>query len=202
MKCKKTLRRYIIEDYPGKIKKLNRKKVDTTLNRLNQLVSGLHRLIHDTYENDPDLYWFIHDHIYMPDSYYLTDNDDQYMLLDTSLSISDLIKFLKEHDDDIQPLPVRLEDLGFKDFWFYHKPHELHVFEKTLEDSGEKEITEEVVINGDDIYRRKRTTVWEITPGCKSSKSIRYRKLPLTKKIKAAALNTKAAWIKKDEDND
>ena len=55
----------------------------------------------------------------------------------------------------------------------------------------EKEITEEVVIvDGKKLIRRRRTTLWEITPGRKSSKSITYKKLPMTKKLQRAAENT------------
>ena len=73
----------------------------------------------------------------------------------------------------------------------YNKPNETHVFERTINDSGEKEITEEVVIiDGKKLIRRRRTTLWEITPGRKSSKSITYKKLPMTKKLQRAAENT------------
>lgn len=194
MKIKKQGHNYIIQEYEDlDLLKLNRKKTDTALSTLEKSYGMLEKVFTDLYNNDVELYWFIHDHMYLPDSYYMCGDKLAEIISGMHQSIKDLQNFLKEHNDEILPLEhcVTLEELGFKDMFSHHKPNETHVFERTINDSGEKEITEEVVIiDGKKLIRRRRTTLWEITPGCKSSKSITYKKLSMTKKLQRAAENT------------
>lgn len=194
MKIKKQGHNYIVQDYPDLDPlKLNRKKTDTALSALEKSYEMLEKVLTDLYNNDVELYWFIHDHMYLPDSYYMCGDKLIEITSDMHRSIKDLQNFLKEHNDEIlQPEHyVTLEELGFKDMFPYNKPNETHVFERTINDSSEKEITEEVVIvDGKKLIRRRRTTLWEITPGRKSSKSITYKKLSMTKKLQRAAENT------------
>ena len=194
MKIKKQGHNYIIQEYEDlDLLKLNRKKTDTALSTLEKSYRMLEKVFTDLYNNDVELYWFIHDHMYLPDSYYMCGDKLTEITSDMHRSIKDLQNFLKEHNDEILPPEhyVTLEELGFKDMFPYNKPNETHVFERTINDSGEKEITEEVVIvDGKKLIRRRRTTLWEITPGRKSSKSITYKKLSMTKKLQRAAENT------------
>ena len=53
-----------------------------------------------------------------------------------------------------------------------------------------QEIIEEILLL-DEPVRRLRTTLWEKTSYGKSSKSIRYKKLPIGKKLAKAIENTK-----------
>jgi hypothetical protein len=205
MKTKKQGRNYIIQDYEGLDSlKLNRKKTDETLAILEKSCGILAKTITDLHNDDTELYWFIHDHISLPDSYYICSDRLYETMSAMHHSIKDLQKFLKEHDDEILPPEhyITLEDLGFKDMFFYHKPKETHIFERTKIDYGEREVTEEVVIADGEIIRRQRTTLWEITPGCKSSKSIKYKKLRMTKQLKDAAENTIMILNKKKGTND
>lgn len=193
MKTKKQGHNYIIQDYPDTDPlKLNRKKTDRILHNLERSLRLLSKTIADTYDDDTELYWFIHDNIYLPDSYYLCDTRLPESISDIYRSVKDLQEFLQEHDDEILPPEhyVTLADLGFKDMFPYNRLDETHIYERTVKDLGEKEITEEVVIHNSDIFRRQRTTLWEITPGCKSSKSITYKKMRMTKKLERAAKNT------------
>ena len=194
MLSKKQGRSYIVQDYEGDFpRKLNRKKTDKALALLEKSFRAASKAISDLYDDDTELYWFIVDNIWLPDSYYICNDKLPETISDIYRSIKDLQDFLKEHDDEIV-LPenyVTLESLGFQDMFRHDKPNEVHVFEKTVKDLNEKEITEEIVLADDpEIIRRRRTTLWDISPGIKSSRSIRYKKLRMTKKLQRAAENT------------
>ena len=204
MKTKKQGHNYIIQDYPDvDLLKLNRKKTDHVLHNLERSLRLLSKTIADTYDDDTEMYWFIHDHIYLPDSYYMSDANLPEIISDIYRSVKNLQEYLQEHDDEILPPEhyVTLTELGFKDMFPYNRLDETHIYERTVKDLGEKEITEEVVIANENIFRRQRTTLWEITPGCKSSKSITYKKLRMTKKLERAAKNTIEMLNKKKGEN-
>jgi len=193
MKTKKQGHNYIIQDYPDlDFIRLNKKKTDKTLVTINKSLQTLAATVKDLYNNDTTMFWFINDHIYLPETYMYCDMNLPEILEQIQHSVEDLRTFLQEHDDEILPPEhyVTLADLGFKDMFPYNRLDETHIYERTVKDLGEKEITEEVVIHNGDIFRRQRTTLWEIMPGCKSSKSITYKKLRMTKKLERAAKNT------------
>ena len=65
------------------------------------------------------------------------------------------------------------------------------VFEKTLEDSDEQEVVEEIQVTGSGEYlRRKRTIIWDKTTYGRCSRSIKYKKLPIGKKLYHIIQNT------------
>ena len=202
MKSKKQGRSYVIQEYDDQDpQKLNKKKTDTVLNTIEKSLRILAKTFADLYDDDTELYWFIHDHMYLPDSYYICGDKLPESISDIHYSVQDLQEFLQEHDDEILPPKsyITLEDFGFKDMFHYNKVDEPHVYERTIEDLGKKEVTEEVVIYNGDIFHRQRTTLWDITPGCKSSRSITYKKLRMTKKLREAAENSMILIRKRKE---
>ena len=204
MKVKKQGRSYIIQDYEDMDSLvLNRKKTDKVLNTIEKSLQVISKAVADLYDDDAELYWFIHDHIWLPDSYYLCDGKIPDILSDVYRSIVDLQDYLKEHNDEIKPREetICLEELGFKDYLFYHKPDEAHLFERRKSLEGNTETTEEIVFNEGNISRRLRTIIWEETMHGKSSRSIKYQKLPMTKQLQKAAENTLQQMKKKRGNN-
>ena len=64
-------------------------------------------------------------------------------------------------------------------------------YEKTLEDSGEQEVVEEILVTSSgDYLRRKRTIIWDNTTYGRSSKSIKYKNLSIGKKLYKTIQNT------------
>ena len=193
MLSKKQGRSYIVQDYEGDYpRKLNRKKTDKALALLEKSFRAASKAISDLYDDDTELYWFIVDNIWLPDSYYICNDKLPETMSDIYRSIKDLQDFLKEHDDKIKPPEetIRLEDLGFKDFLFNAKADDPHVFERTKYENDDSEVIEEIVFNEGKTFRRIRTTMWEKTKFGKTSTSIKYKKRPLTKELKKAAENT------------
>ena len=80
-------------------------------------------------------------------------------------------------DDDIKPIEElwTLEDEGFH-------THDDKLFEKTIEDSEEKEVVEEVWAIETPIHRL-RTIYWEKVPHGRHSRQIVYKDLPIDKKL-------------------
>ena len=109
--------------------------------------------------------------------------------------IRDCYKYVTTHNDDIRTSETYLnfEDLGYR--WDmslsrYRKNEWPQAYTKTIEDTDEHSIEEEIWIFEDrEVMRRIRTTLWEKTDYGKSSRSITYRKKPVTKKIKLVATN-------------
>ena len=54
----------------------------------------------------------------------------------------------------------------------------------------EKEVVEEIVYYENKLYHRIRTTLWSYRNGWKSSVSIKYKKLPMGKKLMKIIKNT------------
>ena len=59
-----------------------------------------------------------------------------------------------------------------------------------LEDTEEKEVTEEIVAGPEGTVKRIRTIIWEKTDGGRRSQSIIYRKKPIGKKLLKIVRNT------------
>lgn len=64
------------------------------------------------------------------------------------------------------------------------------LWEKEIETEDLKEITEEIIITEKETLHRMRTLIWEKIENGKKSKSITYRKLPISKKLQKVIDNT------------
>lgn len=74
--------------------------------------------------------------------------------------------------------PDTLEDLGYTS----NIPE---VYEKLLHRSTTQEVTEEIIVCEHPV-RRQRTIIWDEKDGVKSSTAIKYKKLPIGKKLSEA----------------
>lgn len=103
-------------------------------------------------------------------------------------NLHDLEKQLKTHNDEILPIEdiMLLSDLGYKEL----RVSRHQMWELVREDTSEQEVVEEILLREEPV-RRLRTTIWEATDHGRHSKSIRYRKLPIGKKLAKVIANTK-----------
>ena len=175
--------------------RLGRKKTDAVLKKLSSSLQNVADIMDDLYNNNYPLYRLVCSEAFSDAC--IEFDDGKNWKLDWLISgLHKLQDTLSTHDDDIRPDPeyVTMYDLGFKNeyrdgtFW-----------EKVIEESDEKSVVEEVQTQVSPPLRRLRTTIWEKTDYGKSSKSITYKKLSLTKEIRKAAENT--ARILQNEGN-
>lgn len=168
--------------------KLNKKKTDHIISSLIHRFGSLENVLEDIQREDPDVGNFVLDIVLKSlynMSYYSDAQDFQYQIQNVLKDLVDLQEFLKTHDDEIKPEEevVLLSDLGYK------KDYVGKLWGKILEDTDEKEVTEEILLYEKPL-RRIRTIIWEKTDYGKSSKSIRYKKMPIGKKLEKAIENT------------
>ena len=171
--------------------KLNKKKMDQALSVLIQAFSSTGETLDSICSETPDIWNFICKMAFDLEYYYncYTDDYDLKGRVHKALEdLEDLQEQLRAHDDEIPIYEeiVTLPDLGYrKDPVSRHK-----LWEKVREDTDEQEIIEEILLLNEPV-RRLRTTLWEKTSYGRSSKSIRYKKLKIGKKLAKAIENTK-----------
>lgn len=189
MLSKKEKRNYAVlltdERYPEKI---NRKYADKTINKLKSLLESIQDIVKDTYNKDYGLYRVLFDE-YL-ENYFDVDDGSSWRLRNSIDALRELQETLATHDDEIltNEKVVTLEDLGFRRMVW---DKTMFIFEKQIKESDEEDIVEEVCrVNNGSIMRRIRTTIWEKTNFGKSSKSIRYKKIRMNKKLENAFLNS------------
>lgn len=168
--------------------RLNKKKTDHIISSLIHKFGSLENVLEDIQREDSDIGNFVLNTVLRSlynMSYYSDAQDFQYQIQNVLKDLVDLQEFLKTHDDEIKPEEevVLLSDLGYK------KDYVGKLWGKILEDTDEKEVTEEILLYEKPL-RRIRTIIWEKTDYGKSSKSIRYKKMPIGKKLEKAIENT------------
>jgi hypothetical protein len=168
---------------------VNKKRLDNALVSLEKAFSAICEVLDDLYRNDRSAHSIVEDNaLYwvLRDRYELSDSScfDLDRVLD---DIHELRVFLATHDDEIRPEEevITLNDLGFRE----EIPGGGFRWEKCIEDNDEREIVEEICILEDGPVRRIRTIEWEKTDYGKSSKSIRYKKMPIGKRMMKAINN-------------
>lgn len=184
-------RNYLVWDEFDKTPdKLNKKRTDKSLQKLSEAFEAIESVIHDSYENNYGLYRIL-------DSCFDRNGigDLQWKIKSLRDDISGIQKQLAEHKDDVprEDDSILLSDLGFKRDNSWPK----YMYFKTIEESDEKDVIEEILIK-DEPIRRTRTTIWEKTDYGRSSRSITYRKLRIGKKLMAAINNQKLLNEKMD----
>ena len=198
MRSRKEGRNYVIQYYNEKPIKINRKRTDKACLTIINLTRKLTDLIKKVYEKDPVLCDTLFNVGDEPRGNYSYDTDVDsivYGLEKAIQNFQDFYDIVSTHNDEIRKPETYLcfEDLGYK--WnmslsCYRKNEWPQVYTKTIEDTNERSIEEEIWIFKDrELTRRIRTTLWDTTDYGKSSRSITYKKKPLTKKIKLAAAN-------------
>ena len=197
MLSRKEGRNYLVQFYNMPPRKINCRLTDKLLQ---QAIRHLDALIH-IYKTACEKEYSL--------TYLLSDTDDIETWIEKLEAerrwVKDSYEQVTTSQDEIRPVETYLtfEDLGYKwDMGFsqYKKNGSPQAYTKTIEDTDERSIEEEIWIFEDgSISRRIRTTLWDTTDYGKSSRSITYRKLRVTKKIKLAAANLLKYGGKKDE---
>ena len=194
MLSRKVGRNYVILGSDNMVPiKINKNRTDRKLNRLKSALSTIQKELADAYNEDSDLYTILRDEIFDGyDTRGLYDGRSGWVD-DVLYRISDVQETLDGEDDEIPEEEdiITLEDIGYADARLYG----CRIWEKTIEDTEEKEVTEEIICgnakNPDATpIRRVRTTLWEKTEYGKASISITYRKLRIGKKLRKVIDNT------------
>ena len=165
--------------------KINKKRTDRTLKRISESLKVIRQEVKNAYDHDPSLYYLLD---YLFGDTRIEVRDGECIFLDNALEdITKLQDVLETHDDVILVTgeDETLLDLGYKFNAAYGK-----IYEKTIEDTEEREIVDEILITEEGPLRRIRIIEWEVSEYSRSSKSIKYRKLPIGKKLKRAIDNT------------
>ncbi len=187
MQSRKEGRNYLIQFYDLAPRKINRRLTDKLLQQAGKHLDALINIYKTAIEKEYSLTYLIS----------LTDDIETFVekLEAERKWIKDSYELVTTHQDEIRQPETYLdfEDLGYKwnmGFSQYKKTGFPQCYTKTIEDTDEKNVEEEIWIFEDgEISRRIRTTLWDIVEYGKSSRSITYKKLRVTKKIKLAAAN-------------
>lgn len=187
------------EKFPSKV---NKKRTDAKLKKLQSALKTIKDELQDAYDNDPELYHLMQEEVFSrcECSYRELYDGSIGWIEDAIYSISELKENLAE-DDEIpkEEDVVTLRDLGYTKASLSSPG--LEFWEKILEDTEEKEVTEEIVYSslppakelGAEPVRRIRTTLWEKMAYGKASTSITYKKLRIGKRLMRAIENTRSA---------
>ena len=203
MLSRKEGRNYLILNQDSDIPvKINRNKLDKRLNRLKKALLTVQKELADTYDKDSDLYIILRDEVF--DGYSTGELYDgkSGWIDDILYRISSVQETLESEDDEIPDKEdmITLDSLGYRNMY----PQEARFWEKVIEDTEEKEITEEIILadrtkNPDAGHvRRIRTTLWKKTEYGRASTSITYKKLRIGKKLMKAIENTRSAMKRKE----
>ena len=163
---------------------LNKKATDKKLAQLSAAMETIQKILKDSYdEEDYSFYRFVRENVF--DASNIDCDDGRIWRLDQAVeAIKEIQETLATHNDEIKPPEYRqtLSDLGFKkEPWSMFRRDGL--WEKEIETEDLKEITEEIIITEKETLHRMRTLIWEKIENGKKSKSITYRKLPISKKL-------------------
>ena len=167
--------------YPEKV---NRKKADKMLKRIADALKTIKDEASAAYENDSSLYNLIENYIF---SGFDFDEGQCYRLDEALDSVTGLQEIFATNNDEIL-LPEEIDtlrDLGYKK----HFSHGFF-FEKIIEDTEDKEVVDEIQMTKDGPIRRLRTIEYEKTDHGRSSTSIKYKKLPIGKRLMKAIENS------------
>ncbi len=189
MKSKIEGRNYVVlpdgERFPLK---LNRKRTDKVLFETKIALERIQVLMKSLYSYDYDLYSFFVKEVYRYSNFNFDEGQDWNldMLVE---ALNDIHERLLVSSDEIKPAEEMelLEDLGYVRVSF-SKNHV--IYEKIMEDTSEKEVTEEIQFVDGKMFRRIRTVYWDCGSGYKSSKKITYKKIGKTKRLMNALMNS------------
>lgn len=196
MKSRKTAYKYVVQEHDGyEPVKISRKRTDVALKAIADGADRIRRAMLGLYERDYDTYRFVKEKVFGEASYMSVSEFDEGRsdyFDEVFRNARETAETLLAHDDEIvyEPPKKTLEDFGFRSqSW-----HDEMWYEKTLEDTEDREVTEEVLFYKGKLYHRKRTTCWRRFDGGKESTSIEYDKLYTGKRMKAVIENTKEVW--------
>lgn len=163
---------------------MNKKRTDKTLKKIRIALKTINEEIASAYTTDRSLYKLMEDVIFDPLSMEFYD-DHCWRLKAAQEATEELQEILSTHNDEILPPNIsqteNLQNLGYRnmDPWNFY-------FEKILEENEEREVVDEIQIVDGKPLRRERTIEWEKTDNRHSSKTIKYKQLPISKKLSKA----------------
>ena len=169
---------------------LNKEQTDESIEKIKTAIHAINEEIKNLYHENYDLLSFLDSEVFEPAS--LNVDDGKIWNLNYAEYVLDEIQdSLKSNDDNIPEIDdvLTLEDDGFRKMDYGR--HDL--WEKVLESNNEKEVVEEILLFEKPI-RRIRTIFWEIHPGVKSSKEIKYEELEIDEKLLKHINNTKREY--------
>lgn len=201
-------RNYVIlrqgEKFPSKV---NKKRTDTKLKKLQSALKAIKDELQDAYDNDPELYHLVQEEVFSrcECSYRELYDGSIGWVEDAIYSISELKEDLAGDDE----IPKEEDMVTLRDFGYTKSSlsnPDIEFWEKILEDTEEKEVTEEIVYSSRPSakepstgpVRRIRTTMWEKMAYGKASTSITYKKLRIGKKLMKTIENTRSAMRQKE----
>lgn len=166
--------------------KLNKNKVDKSIDKIENAAKIIADELTFLYENDYEVYRFVCDEIFDCCSHAVDEGKSEY--INELLWNIDNLKETLSTDDEKLPEEelITLPDLG------YHKgfPRREGIREKSIEETEEKSVIEEIQMVDGSPLRRVRTINWEKIEGGRQSTSITYRKKPIGKKLLQVIQNT------------
>ena len=187
MRAKKDKNKYLIlydgEHLPVSI---SQKKLDNALEKFDKKLDSLIDFFQTLYDDDYELYQFFKE--VLCDYSYNAGLDDGTvgLLRDWKYCVSEAKDTLSVQDESIKPVvdSRMMEDLGF-----VKKPWE-SIWEKEVKETCEVSVFDQVFEDSGTLYRRRCTIEWEPVEGGRQSKSVKYRKLPVSKEILLAYSNS------------
>jgi len=171
------------------VRRINKNKTDASLRRLRNAMTLICDELEKVYEGNHNLYELIDEEDIFYGDLRLEDGDI-HMLRAARDRIAELETMLQTQNDELDYIPpikmITLSDIGYRAVI-----NRTPFYEKTLEDSDEQEVVEEIQVTGSGEYlRRKRTVIWDKTTYGRRSRSIKYKKLPIGKKLYHIIQNT------------
>lgn len=191
MKSKISGRSYVIllhddDKYPIKV---NRKKIDKALTEISAAMEKIQAVLQSVHtEKDMDLYRLLGNEVFYSFSFDCS-NGVICELLNALERIKEFQYILASHDDDIRlpEDPGTLRNLGYR--YVYPRYGKEKIWEKVIIDTDEQTETEEIIPAPDNPIRRRQTILWEKHDCGRRSISVKYRKLPISKKLRMAIQN-------------
>lgn len=185
MKYKRTGKAYWFSNGEYSPEKVSKQLADTSLARLTDALRRLQDVVKTVAEKNPEFFFLLNEEVFHDE----WDFDHKCSPLADDLldNLSRLREEMSKGNAEFGKKTVFLEDLGFRAVSWGN----INIYEKVLEDSDEKEVVEELQWFNNTLHRRIRTTYWEHEPGCKRSVKIKYKKLPIGKKLLKAYEETK-----------
>ena len=166
---------------------VDQSELDESLSRLKDAALALQKVVYDIYDGNDTIRRIVSG---LMSTSCVEYHDGKIWRLDNLVYELEQLQEQLEANEDVVPSYEEVEtifDHGFHDYWVGSG-----IYEKTLEDSDEREVVEEVFFHKGTLNHRKRTTNWELDGYSKHSKSIVYEDLPIDDDFRRIVNNSKA----------
>ena len=170
----------VLEDDKRHPVSFDKETADTVLAKIGDALSDIERTMLNLYRKDPVLYQFLSRNVFEPAGLACAFGSMQ-EIENASGAVKWLSKIFATYDDIV---PTYEDTLNLDDINFKLVAKDPAMWEKIIEDTEERQVTEEIILLEDgSITRRNREITWEKVPNGRLSKSIKYTDLPVDDKI-------------------